>query len=106
MLKRGVVDAVREGKFSIYPIEMVEEGLEILTGMSMGQLGEDGTYPEGTFNHLVMKRLTEISEALKEKKDEKEEPEKKEDSASQEKQKTTKTKKNRKTPQGINTRKR
>jgi len=106
MLKKGVVDAVREGKFSIYPIEMVEEGLEILTGMSMGQLGEDGTYPEGTFNHLVMKRLTEISEALKEKKDEKDEPEKKEDSASQEKQKTTKSKKNRKTPQGLNTRKR
>jgi len=95
---------VREGKFSIYPIEMVEEGLEILTGMSMGQLGEDGTYPEGTFNHLVMKRLTEISEALRVKKDENEEPEKKENSGSQEK--TTKSGKSRKPSQGINTRRR
>jgi len=98
-----VVDAVREGKFSIYPIETVEEGLEILTGMSMGQLSEDETYPEGTFNHLVMKRLTEISEALKEKKDEKEEPEKKENSSSEEKQKTTKSGKNRKKSKGITT---
>jgi predicted ATP-dependent protease len=106
MLKKDVVDAVREGKFSIYPIEAVEEGLEILTGMSMGQLGEDGTYPEGTFNHLVMKRLTEISEALKEKKDEKEEPEKKENPGSQETQKPAKSGKNRKSSQGMNTRKR
>lgn len=73
MLKRDVVEAVKEGKFSIYPIDVVEEGLEILTGMPAGELQEDGTYPEGTVNYLVMKRLTEISEALKEKKEAEEE---------------------------------
>ncbi|HAM51683.1 MAG TPA: ATP-dependent protease [Nitrospiraceae bacterium] len=73
MLKKEVVDAVRDGKFSIYPIDLIEEGIEILTGLQAGRLGEDGTYPEGTVNHLVMKRLTEISKALKEKKGEKEE---------------------------------
>jgi predicted ATP-dependent protease len=72
MLKREVSDAVRDGKFLIYPIDNVEEGIEILTGMTAGELGEDGTYPEGTINYLVMKRLTEIAEALKEKKEEKE----------------------------------
>lgn len=76
MLKKDVVDAVKEGKFSIYPIDMVEEGLEILTGMPAGELREDGTYPEGTVNYLVMKRLTEISEAMKEKKPEAEEEKK------------------------------
>lgn len=78
MLKKSVVDAVKEGKFSIYPIDRMEEGLEILTEMQAGNLKEDGTYPEGTINYLVAKRLTEISEALKEKK-EKEEEEKDKD---------------------------
>lgn len=72
MLKREVIDAVKEGKFTIYPIEYIEEGIEILTGMPAGELQEDGTYPQGTFNHLVAKRLDEISEALKAKKEEEE----------------------------------
>lgn len=75
MLKQEVIDAVKNGRFVIYPINKVEEGLEILTGMSAGQMREDGTYPEGTVNYLVSKRLSEISEAL-EKKKEKEEEEK------------------------------
>ena len=41
-----MVDAVKAGKFTIYPINRAEEGLEILTGMSAGELKEDGTYPE------------------------------------------------------------
>lgn len=69
MLKKEVVDAVREGKFSIFPIERVEEGMEIFTGMPMGQMQEDGTFPEGTIHYLVMKRLAEITESFKEKKD-------------------------------------
>jgi hypothetical protein len=70
MLKREVVEAVREGRFHIYAIDRMEEGMEILTGMPAGEAAEDGTYPEGTFNHLVMKRFEEIREALKEKKKE------------------------------------
>lgn len=75
MLKKEVTDAVRDGLFSIYPIDTVEEGIEILTGMAAGEPGEDGTYPEGTVNHRVMQRLTEIAEALREKKEEKEKEE-------------------------------
>jgi lon-related putative ATP-dependent protease len=69
MLKKEVVDAVREGKFSIFPIERVEEGLEIFTDRAMGQMQEDGTFPEGTINYLVVKRLTELTESFKDKKD-------------------------------------
>lgn len=72
MLKKEVVDAVKDGKFSIYPIDMVEEGIEILTDMPAGTLSDDETYPEGTINYFVAKRLTEIADALKEKKGEKE----------------------------------
>jgi lon-related putative ATP-dependent protease len=69
VLRQEVVDAVRDGKFSIYTIDRMEEGLEILTGLSAGELQEDGTYPEGTINFLVTKRLTEIGEALEKKKE-------------------------------------
>ncbi|MGE5893350.1 MAG: Lon protease family protein [bacterium] len=72
MLKQDVVDAVEQGKFMIYAIDTMEEGLEILTGMKAGELQTDGTYPEGTLNYHVEKRLTEIREALKEKKEKKE----------------------------------
>jgi lon-related putative ATP-dependent protease len=75
MLKSSVVDAVKAGKFKIYPIDRMEEGLEILTGMPAGELQEDGAYPEDTINYLVAKRLDEISAALKPKKGEKEEEE-------------------------------
>lgn len=69
MLKKNVVEAVKNGKFSIYPIEKMEDGIEILTGMPAGKMKDDGTYPENTFNYLVAKRLTEISEAMKDKKE-------------------------------------
>jgi predicted ATP-dependent protease len=69
VLNNEVVEAVKKGLFSIYTIDRMEEGLEILTGLKAGETGEDGTYPEGTINYLVEKRLTEISEALEKKKD-------------------------------------
>ncbi len=70
MLRKNVVDAVREGKFKIYAIDHVEEGVEILMGIPHGELKPDGTYQEGTLNYLVEKRLTEIREALREKRGE------------------------------------
>jgi predicted ATP-dependent protease len=71
MLKQEVIDAVEKEMFRIYAIEKMEEGLEILTGMEIGELSAEGKYPEGTINYLVEKRLTEIWEALKEKKESK-----------------------------------
>ena len=73
MLKKEMVDALADGLFTIYSMEKMEEGLEILTGMSAGALGPDLTYPENTVNNLVMKRLTEISEALEARKEKGEE---------------------------------
>jgi hypothetical protein len=68
-----VIDAVEKGLFNVYTIDQMEEGLELLTGMPAGAPGPDGTYPEGTLNHLVEKRLTEISEAMEKKKEAEEE---------------------------------
>jgi lon-related putative ATP-dependent protease len=70
MLKSEVIDAVTAGKFNIYAIEKIEDGIEPLTGMPAGEIQPDGTYPEGTFNFLVAKKLEEFSKALKDKKEE------------------------------------
>ncbi|MFZ5907603.1 MAG: Lon protease family protein [Nitrospirota bacterium] len=78
MLKNEVVEAVKQGKFAVYPIEKVDEGLEIMTGMSVGEAAEDGVYPEGTVNFLVVKRLAEIAESMEKKKDKDRENEKEE----------------------------
>jgi predicted ATP-dependent protease len=75
MIKKDVVNAVKDGTFTVYPVERVEEGLEILTGMPAGQLQEDGTYPEGTVHYLVSQRLKEITQSFKEKKDKEKEEE-------------------------------
>ncbi len=75
MLRQDVVDAVKEGKFVIYPIDRVEEGMEILTGMKAGEAGDDGTYAEGTVNYRIMKRLGEMAEAMEKKKEKESESE-------------------------------
>lgn len=38
LLKDEIVEAVREGKFNIYAISSIQEGLEILTGISMEEI--------------------------------------------------------------------
>jgi predicted ATP-dependent protease len=70
MLKSEVIEAVEAGKFNIYAIDNIEDGIEPLTGMPAGELQPDGAYPEGTLNFLVAKKLDEFSKALNDKKEE------------------------------------
>lgn len=65
LLKDEVVEAVREGKFRIWSIDRIEEGIELLTGMPAGERGPDGAYPEGTFYRKVSDRLEELRKAAK-----------------------------------------
>ncbi len=62
MLKDEIVEAIREGKFHVWAISRVEEGLEILTGKPAGERLPDGTYPEGTVFYLVDQKLRELAE--------------------------------------------
>jgi len=66
MLKEEVVDAVREGKFHIFPVKNIGEGIEILTGVKAGIRRPDGTFEEETVNYRVDKRLKEMAEKLRE----------------------------------------
>jgi predicted ATP-dependent protease len=89
MLKKDVIEAVRNGEFSLYAIRNVDEGLEIMTGREVGAMGADGTYPEGTINALVAQRLTEIAESM-EKKKEKEKDEERENNQEKREEKEAK----------------
>ena len=65
MLKEEVVEAAKAGKFRIYPVRTIDEGIEILTGIPAGTRREDGTYEEGTVNYLVDRRLGEMAETMR-----------------------------------------
>src|SRR5712691_4509385 len=57
MLRRDVVAAAEEGRFKIYPIDTVDQGLELLTGIAAGQPDAGGEYPAGTLNQRIAARL-------------------------------------------------
>ena len=66
MLKEEVVKAVEEGKFRIYPVKSIDEGIAILTGVKAGKRLAEGTFEENSVNDRVDKRLLELAEKLKE----------------------------------------
>jgi len=60
MLKRTVVEAVREGRFHIYPIQTAAEGIAILTGMPAGEPNRFGNYPATTVYGRAQKKLKQF----------------------------------------------
>ena len=56
-LKNRIIDAVKKGKFHIYPISTIDEGMEILTGVEAGKRDKDGSFAENTVNGKVQNKL-------------------------------------------------
>ncbi|MFW6059474.1 MAG: S16 family serine protease, partial [Phycisphaeraceae bacterium] len=65
MLRRDVVEAVEAGTFHIWPIETVDEGLELFTDQRAGAPDADGRYPEDTVNGRVQRRLLALADQRK-----------------------------------------
>ena len=65
MLRRDVVAAAAEGRFHIYPVRTIDEGIEILTGVPAGRKNETGTWEERTVNFLVDRELERLARASK-----------------------------------------
>lgn len=65
MLRKDVVEAVEKGTFHIYAVRTIDEGIEILTGKKAGEKRANGTYPKGSINELVDRKLKELAEGLK-----------------------------------------
>ncbi|MEM1400761.1 MAG: ATP-dependent protease, partial [Pseudomonadota bacterium] len=63
MLRHDVADACAEGQFHVYSVSSIDQGIEILTGVTAGKRGEDGQFPEGSINRKVEDRLRAFAEA-------------------------------------------
>jgi predicted ATP-dependent protease len=60
-LRKDVVDAIEQGKFSIYPVEHYHQALELLIGMPIGEELVDGNYDKGSINDRVVQCLCEFA---------------------------------------------
>jgi len=66
MLDDDVVEAVREGRFHVWAVATVDEGIELLTGVPAGLPGSDGSYPDGSVHARVQTQLRANVERLRE----------------------------------------
>ncbi len=64
MLNDAVLAAVKEGKFHIWAISTLDDAIPLLTAIQPGKRQPDGTYPTGTFNQIIMDRLTEFNRVM------------------------------------------
>jgi len=61
VLRPDVAAAIEAGKFHVWAVETIQEGIELLTGVPAGdERDEDGQYPEGTIFRMVEDRLDEF----------------------------------------------
>jgi predicted ATP-dependent protease len=64
MLREDVRKAVEDGRFSVYAIESVDDGIELLTGIPAGLPDDKGRFPDGSINRRVQQRLERYSETM------------------------------------------
>ena len=65
MLRADVIEACRAGRFAIYPVHSIDQGIALLSGKPAGERAADGTYPEGSINAAVEQRLRDYAELRK-----------------------------------------
>lgn len=59
ILRADVVQAVEDGRFHIYPVQTIDQGIELLSGLRAGSVDETDT-----INGRVSRRLRELAEQL------------------------------------------
>ena len=65
ILPDKVLSAIEAGKFHIYPISTIDEGMEILTLRPSGKRNVKGNFPPDTANHIIENRLRKLYEMSK-----------------------------------------
>jgi predicted ATP-dependent protease len=66
MLREDVVEAIRDGRFNIYSVDSVDEGIEVLTGVPAGKRLEGGKFEGGSINDRAQKRLEQLARVMRE----------------------------------------
>jgi lon-related putative ATP-dependent protease len=65
MLRKDVIEATSQGKFHIYPVKTIDQGIEILTGVRAGEIQKDGNFEKDTLNDLVDQELQRLAKSWK-----------------------------------------
>lgn len=65
MLRSEVLEAAEAGKFHVYPVATIGEGISILTGVPPGERDEAGKFPEDSINGRVEARLIDFASKRK-----------------------------------------
>jgi len=65
MLRDEVIEAVADGRFHVYPVATIEEGIEILTGLPAGKRNSAGKFEPATVFARVDSRLHQMASTLR-----------------------------------------
>ncbi len=65
MLREDVVKACADGRFAVYPIASIDEGVALLTGLGAGRRQADGAFPPGSLNRRAEDRLRAFADIRK-----------------------------------------
>lgn len=65
MLRDDVVEAVKKDQFHIHSIDTIDEGMELLTGLKMGEKDEEENYPEDSLNYKIIDQLNQMADKRK-----------------------------------------
>lgn len=65
MVSTNVAIAVEAGQFSIWAVDHIDQGIEVLTGKRAGSRNKSGMFGRGSINYLVSRKLRELAFGLK-----------------------------------------
>lgn len=65
MVNEEVLKTVGEGKFHVWTVKTIDDGIELLMGKAAGKREKNGSYPEETIHQAVQTRLRQLAEELK-----------------------------------------
>jgi hypothetical protein len=63
MLRADVVEACAAGRFAVYPVRTIDQGLRLLTGRGAGERDAEGHFPADSVNRRVEDRLAAFAKA-------------------------------------------
>ena len=66
MVSDEVVQACRDGRFHVWAVRTIDEGIELLTGEAAGERAADGSYPEGSIHRRIIDRLRDGADRMRE----------------------------------------